>query len=151
LNLDRSISNLSKRINNFDSSNDDNNELRYWKGRKIISLNEWKKIANYENAFSHGIEGNLQTKEALQYFPEDYSRFLFPLGVQKEFEEKASEWYSDYEELMERKRNPNYGRTKCFHCLLSPDGDDPIFIGINRLVAKGLEDKDVNTLPEYPL
>ena len=25
-----------------------------------------------------------------------------------------------------------------FHCLLSPDGNDPIFIGINRLVAKGL-------------
>ena len=51
---------------------------------------------------------------------------------------------------MEYRRNPNYGKTKCFHCLLSPDGDDPIFIGINRLVAKGLENKDVNTLPEYP-
>ena len=39
---------------------------------------------------------------------------------------------------MEYTKNPNYGRAKCFHCLLSPDGDDPIFIGINRLVAKGL-------------
>ena len=46
---------------------------------------------------------------------------------------------------MERKRNPNYDREKCFHCLLSPDRDDPIFVGINRLVAKGLEDnKDDN-------
>ena len=41
---------------------------------------------------------------------------------------------------MEFRRNPNYGRTKCFHCLLSPDGDYPIFIGINRLVAKRLEE-----------
>ncbi len=52
---------------------------------------------------------------------------------------------------MEDKRNPNYGRAKCFHCLLSPDRDDPIFIGINRLVAKGLkqdENKD-NSIP-YP-
>jgi hypothetical protein len=46
---------------------------------------------------------------------------------------------------MEYKRNPNYGRAKCFHCLLNPDRDDPIFIGINRLVAKGLEeDRDDN-------
>jgi hypothetical protein len=40
---------------------------------------------------------------------------------------------------MEYRKNPNYGRTKCFRCLLDTYGDDPIFIGINRLVAKGLE------------
>ena len=51
---------------------------------------------------------------------------------------------------MEYKRNSNYGRTKCFHCLLSHDRDDPIFIGINRLVAKGLESEESNTSPEYP-
>ena len=37
--------------------------------------------------------------------------------------------------------------------LLSPDGDDPIFIDINRLVAKGLEhkraDKKNSSIP-YP-
>jgi hypothetical protein len=43
---------------------------------------------------------------------------------------------------MEYKRNPNYGNTKCFHCLLSPSGDDPIFIGINRQVTKGLEEDE---------
>ena len=32
----------------------------------------------------------------------------------------------------------HYGRSKCFDCLLNPGGDDPIFIGINRLVSKGL-------------
>lgn len=45
---------------------------------------------------------------------------------------------SEYQELIEYTKNPNYSRLKCFHCLLSPDGNDPIFIGINRLVAKGL-------------
>jgi hypothetical protein len=35
-------------------------------------------------------------------------------------------------------KEPRLGRLRCFHCLLSPDGDDPIFAGINRLVAKGL-------------
>ena len=53
---------------------------------------------------------------------------------------------------MEYKRNPNYGNAKCSHCLLSPDGDDPIFIGINRLVAKGLDDKDESqrNIIQYP-
>jgi hypothetical protein len=38
---------------------------------------------------------------------------------------------------------------KCFHCLLSPDGDNPIFIGINRLVAKGREENKNNPI-QYP-
>jgi hypothetical protein len=32
---------------------------------------------------------------------------------------------------------------KCFHCLLSPDREDPIYIGINRLVAKGAIVQDI--------
>lgn len=48
-------------------------------------------------------------------------------------------------------KNRNYGRLTCFHCLLSPDGDDPIFIGINRLVAKGLiEGKQEKHSIQYP-
>src|ERR687891_42120 len=35
-------------------------------------------------------------------------------------------------------KNANYGRAKCFDCLLDPGGDDPIFIGINKLISKGL-------------
>jgi hypothetical protein len=34
--------------------------------------------------------------------------------------EDQRKWNSDYEELMEYTRNPNYGRLKCFPCL-SPD------------------------------
>ena len=41
-------------------------------------------------------------------------------------------------ELMNYTTNENYGRAKCFDCLLEPKGDDPIFIGINRLILKGL-------------
>jgi hypothetical protein len=59
-------------------------------------------------------------------------------GVGTKPEEDLRKWNSDYKELMECTKNPRYGKLKCFHCLLSPDGNDPIFIGINRLVAKGL-------------
>ncbi len=52
---------------------------------------------------------------------------------------------------MEYKRNLDYGNAKCFHCLLDPSGDDPIFIGINRLVAKGLgEDESQRNIIQYP-
>jgi hypothetical protein len=34
--------------------------------------------------------------------------------------------------------------------LLSPGGDDPIFIGINRLIAKGLENNNKNNPIQYP-
>ena len=40
--------------------------------------------------------------------------------------------------FMDYKRNPSYGRAKCFHCLISPITDDPIFVGINGLFTKGL-------------
>ena len=39
---------------------------------------------------------------------------------------------------MEFTRNESYGRVKCFDCLLEPGSNGPIFIGINRLVSKGL-------------
>ncbi|MGC2598426.1 MAG: hypothetical protein WA395_09880 [Nitrososphaeraceae archaeon] len=78
MNLDKSINNLSKRIERFDSFDSDGNDSKHWKGKAIIPLT---------------------------------------------------------------------------HCLLSPDRDDPIFIGINRLVAKGLQNNENQSIPiriEYP-
>jgi hypothetical protein len=65
-------------------------------------------------------------------------------------QDDAKKWDSDFLELMEHTKNPNYGRFNCFHCLLSPDGDDPIFIGINRLVARGLSYGNQEKPIEYP-
>ena len=91
--------------------------------------------------------------DVLQYFPDDFDRFhTFLTETQlKDSDDQTRKWYIDYLDLMEYKRNPNYGRTKCFHCLLSPERDDPIFIGINGLVAKGLEkDENKNNPIPYP-
>ena len=139
--LDKSIDKLSKRIerihhptyDNGSDGNAKNNGIKYWKGRKIVSLNEWKKIANHIEYCDFGASsGKLRIDEALQYFPDDYNEYLFAFGIPSGYEDKANNWYSDYKELMEYMRNPSYGRTKCFHCLLSPDGEDPIFFGLNR-------------------
>lgn len=58
--------------------------------------------------------------------------------VTQQEQEDLRKWDADYQELMWHTKNLNYGRFKCFHCLLSPGGNDPIFIGINRLVVEGL-------------
>jgi Ca2+-dependent lipid-binding protein len=65
--------------------------------------------------------------------------------------EDVKKWNSDYLELMEYTKNANHGRLKCFHFLLNPAWDDPIFIGINRLVSKGLTSGEQEIDPiQYP-
>jgi hypothetical protein len=131
LNLERSISNLSKRIERFDPSNGDDGDGNgnYWKGKRIIPLNQWIELK--------------RTPYAWKYFPDDFNEFRTLLS-ENEFntadeKTKIRKWNSDYLELMECRKNPNYGRRKCFDCLLSPDWEEAaIFIGINRLAAKGL-------------
>ena len=127
--LERSISNLVKKLDGIDPQYSSHNKsgLSHWKGKPIIPLDKW-------------IE--LDTSYALNYFPDDFNQVLTYIP-ENELEtgkgwEDVKKWNSDFIELMEYTRNPNYGKVKCFHCLLSPAGDDPIFIGINRLVVKGL-------------
>jgi hypothetical protein len=140
LNLERSIYNLSKRIERLNSYDGEDNDSNHWRGKEIIPLNDWIQFRG--------------TPFALQYFPDDFDnpRTFLTESELKDSHDKTRKWYSDYLDLMEYKRNSNYGRAKCFHCLLSPDADDPIFIGINKLVAKGLEkgkDNDKNTPIQY--
>jgi hypothetical protein len=109
LNLDKSISDLSKRIDRLDTLDGDGNDSNHWKGKAIIPLNDWIHLRG--------------TPYALQYFPDDFDRshtFLTESQL-KDGDDQTRKWHSDYLDLMEYKRNPNYGRTKCFHCLLSPE------------------------------
>jgi hypothetical protein len=143
LNLDKLLNN-NKLLERLDklysdiSSNNNNYGINYWKGKKIVSIAEWRKIANSSKAFQQGIE-HQNAKEALQYFPDDYSKWLFPLGVQKELKEAANKWYLHYIELMQYRKNPAYGKTKCSKCLLSTDREEAaIFLGINKVVARAV-------------
>jgi hypothetical protein len=68
---------------------------------------------------------------------------MFSLGIPEDLKQKANKWYLDYTELMEYRKNSRYGRTKCFRCLLSPDAEDSaLFIGINKVIARALQDRD---------
>lgn len=137
MNLDKSINSLSQRLNKIypDSSKGTHNDgMNYWKGKKIIPADQWLEFKKQYGK-----------KAALEFFPGDFLPYSFPLQIQGEEDQQlkqaADSWYSDYTELMEFRKNPTYGKRKCFHCLLSPDRIDPIFIGINSLVARGLQQK----------
>ena len=114
----------------------------HWRGKEIILLNDWIQLRG--------------TPYALEYFPDDFDEVwahIIESEIEEDGDDQKKKWHSDYLDLMEYKRNPNYGKSKCFYCLLSPVRDDPIFIGINRLVAKGLgdnKDDNKNNPIQYP-
>jgi hypothetical protein len=146
--LDRSVNNISERLDKLypdtNSSNSSNDGVNYWKGRKIIPLDKWLKITK-ANTIS-GRE-NYNVKEGLQYYPDDYFAWMFPLGgIPEDLKEEANKWYLHYIELMEYRRNPHYGRTKCFRCLLSPDMEESaLFVGINKVISRAMEGEDNET------
>ena len=140
---------MDKLYPDTNSSDGSNDGVNYWKGRKIIPLDKWLKITK-ANTISR--RENYNVKEGLQYFPDDYFEWMFPLGISEDLNEEANKWYSDYIELMEHRRNPRIGRAKCFHCLLSPSREESaIFLGINKVIARAIEQENNNiSSPIYP-
>jgi hypothetical protein len=97
------------------------------------------------------IEQDYTLETALQYFPDDFLSYLFPFNIDSicdpKLKEDAEMWYSDFKDLMEYRRNPTYGNTKCFNCLLSPDIEEAaIFLGINKVIARALEREHNNNI-----
>ena len=113
----------------------------YWKGKKIVSLNEWLKIKN-----------NYGLNAALQYFPNDLPRsgFTFILyGIEDQtLKQEADQWASDFIKLLEYRKSPEYGKWKCCRCLLSPDREEAaIFIGMNKVISRALDADGVSIYP----
>jgi hypothetical protein len=113
----------------------------YCKGKEIVTLAQWLQINHI-----YGL------KEALQYFPNDFPRYGFPYVDNIEdqtLKQEAQQWYSDYIKLMKYTKNPEYGKTECYHCLLSPFREEAaIFVGINKVISRGLD--PTNGTSVYP-
>ncbi|HET9807292.1 MAG TPA: hypothetical protein VFP49_10315 [Nitrososphaeraceae archaeon] len=54
----------------------------------------------------------------------------------EELKEEAQKWNKEYYELLEFRKNPTLGRNKCSGCIFSTDLDDPLFVGIGKVVAR---------------
>jgi hypothetical protein len=152
LKLDKLVkdSKLIERLDKLDPDNasgSKNDGINYWKGKKIVTLAEWKKkIGRNDKPFQEGIEDQ-RIKEALQCFPDDYEKSLFAFVVPQELKEAGDKWYNQYLELMQFRNNLKCSRLLCFGCLLCPDKEKGAkLVGISRLIAKAVEvDKDDNS------
>src|SRR6266487_1796179 len=140
---------LGKVISDKSQKLESNDPNHYWKGKKVIPADQWLKITK-ANTISR--KENYNVREGLRYFPHDYIKWIFPLGVPDDLQIEANKWYSEYLELMTHRKNPIFGKEKCFGCLLSTHKEESaIFIGINKLIAKGLEEEEEGgTFPLYP-
>jgi hypothetical protein len=131
----------------YPDSVNNNDGVNYWKGKRIISAVQWLKI-----------EQDYSLETALQYFPDDFLSYVFPFNMDSigdpKLKEDTNKWYSDFKDLMEYRRNPIYGNTKCFNCLLSPDREEAaIFLRINKVISRALEREHNNngiSSPTYP-
>jgi hypothetical protein len=99
--------------------------LRIWKGRKVIPKDEWMEYHK---------SGQKKFKmKALVTYPDDFIEYI---GV------NDNQWYSDYIELLVKKKNPNYGKWLCNDCILNPEMQDTY--GIRRILINAFkEDKNL--------
>jgi len=118
------------------------NDLQVFKGKKIISFEQWEKIT--------------KPKDRLEFFPNEYHEHVFMFGVPDNFREDVYAWYKNYIELMDFTKNPKYGKRKCRDCLLSPKIEGSYF-GLYKFIANALEiteyedsNNNANALPTYP-
>jgi hypothetical protein len=83
-----------------------NDGVNYWRGKPIISLDDWLELSSFGEAFAKGGQVRNMNK-SLQYFPDDlFSWTLFPGGVQEEYVDATNRWYLQYMELMFYRKNP---------------------------------------------
>src|SRR5215218_7133222 len=72
------------------------NPSYFWKGRKIVSLNEWFQLKNYS------------LKAALQYFPNDFPSFGFSYildNIEDQLlKQEAEQWYSDFIKFIDKEQ-----------------------------------------------
>jgi len=95
--------------------------LRIWKGRKVISKDEWMEYHE---------SGQKKFKmKALVTYPDDFVQNIWI---------NDNKWYSDYIELLVKKKNPNYGKFLCRNCILNPEMQDEY--GIRRILLHAFEE-----------
>jgi hypothetical protein len=169
---DKSVDNLNDRLDVFDLDDlgerlfdlmpfgrrppqTDRNEdgrlgIDYWRGKWIIPAHEWMKGTNI-----YGV---------LQCFPDKYmpeilnlERFTQCFRLKSVFDshdpilsEQFQSWKSDYLELYEFRKDPDYGRMKCYDCILSPSQDNGLTMGIFRVLVNSLELEDSPYRSIYP-
>ena len=139
MNLDKTIKELTNRLDTvypaFSSSNKIKHDgINYWKGKRIISVTKWNELYEKNSIYTDRYKIILISIEPLQYFPDEYNGSIS--SFKEELKEEAEKWNTEYYELLEFRKNPTLGRNKCIRCILSTHLDDPLFVGIEKVIAR---------------
>ena len=139
MNLDKAIKELTNRLDtiypNFSSSNKIKHDgINYWKGKRIISVKKWNELYEKNSIYTDNYKIILISREPLQYFPDEYNGSIS--SFKEELKEETQKWNTEYYELLEFRKNPTLGRRKCSGCIFSGHLDDPLFVGIEKVIAR---------------
>ena len=139
MNLDKAIKELTNRLDTvypaFSSSNKIKHDgINYWKGKKIISAKDWNELYEKNSIYTDRYKFILISRLPLQYFPDEYNGSIS--SFKEELKEEIQQWNTEYYELLEFRKNPTLGRRKCSGCIFSGHLDDPLFVGIEQVIAR---------------
>jgi hypothetical protein len=118
------IEELNKKLDEIESATKESSGLLFWRGKKIISVEQWQSIAK------RGY------KEAIKYIPNgliDLPQFLLALKNatgHRYKDERCNKWMDDYYDYLHYSRNPQLGKRYCEKCLLEDDKDQEIHSGL---------------------
>jgi hypothetical protein len=98
-----------------------------WKGRKIVSFDEWRTIFYKRHSEVFDYIPNDYVPGILTYFPNDDS-------------ESLGRWHLDYLTFLVRMKNPKVGQGICGKCILSGANKNYDSMGINEIVFKDMQE-----------
>jgi hypothetical protein len=128
--------------------------INVWKGKRIIPAKDWKGIVTVY--FNNGLDLYYDLSRGLDLFPDSYVDVVFRYNIEGPGEsfievnpDKIKEWFMEYAELLEYKKDVQYGNTKCQGCLLNPlNGKSGLLVGIYKILnALNEKFKDNKTKP----
>jgi hypothetical protein len=139
------IEELNKKLDEIESATKESGGLLFWRGKKIISVEQWQSITN------KGVY-----KEVIKYIPNGFiAQPLFELAPenrtgQRYKEGRYNRWINDYHDFLYFSRNRQLGERCCEKCLLEDDKDQEIRSGLGlrkilREVVQQISFKDIKT------
>ena len=112
-------------------------QKNFWRGRKIIPLEEWQKI-NFGKDYKY----STNPKMYLKFIPDTYNEYLviLPITSDVSVRKERSEWFKDYIDYVEYIKDPALGRSKCNNC---PFVEPKITFGIKKMIKRYLEKNSI--------
>lgn len=98
----------------------------FWKGRKIVSFDDWHKILHKRRSEVFDHIPNDYVPGILMYFPNDDSEIVH-------------HWHFDYLTFLANKKNHKLGEELCGKCILSGAKGNYDSMGIKEIVFRDLQ------------